>query len=182
MLSEFESEVRQTNKFARQVLKVFTVYEDYESGRRAKKVFEILDRGSVVFSFMLNLWKSDILKLPNIRSQVAEETAAADIVIIAAQNSSALTPELSRWLTEWLAIIPRQPRVLLAFSGDGTPSPFNTSETNATKELGRMAEQAGIKFHALNASFTEVDHYSWTDQEKDLEEMAKIISSSFVSI
>src|SRR5881296_3929579 len=78
---------------------VVIVYEDFETGKQAKRTVDFLAAQlKNDCSFTNKMWKSDVLNIPKLREMAAKDAAAADIVIISGRGRNPLAPEVKAWI------------------------------------------------------------------------------------
>jgi hypothetical protein len=83
---------------------VVIAYEDFETGKHAKKICDFLTENLGPDCHVNNqMWKFDVLGLPKLREMAAKDAAAADIIIISCRGESDLPEPLKAWIELWLA-------------------------------------------------------------------------------
>ena len=92
---------------------VVIAYEDFATGKRAKKIYaflvENLDHDC---QFTNQMWKFDVLGIPKLREMAAQDARMADIVIISCRRAD-LPSDVKAWVELWVAE-PNQPIALVA--------------------------------------------------------------------
>jgi hypothetical protein len=84
-------------------LGVALVYEDFATGARARNALEWLCGGQELgVDLCLDVWRFDLLRDPEIASQVFERTGGADIVVVSMHGKSDLPGQVLVWLDRWL--------------------------------------------------------------------------------
>src|SRR5262245_57788797 len=74
---------------------VVIAYEDFETGKNAKKTYDFLvEHLGHECEFSNQMWKFDVLALPKLKEMAARDAADADIIIISAHGTSELPPEV----------------------------------------------------------------------------------------
>jgi len=82
---------------------VVVAYEDFETGKRAKKTYDYLaEHLGHECPFTNQMWKFDVLAVPKLRAMAAKDAAAADIIIIASHGTNPLPAEVRLWIELWL--------------------------------------------------------------------------------
>src|ERR1041384_5188943 len=85
-------------------LNVVIAYEDFETGKRAKKTCDFLAQNlGDDCRLSHQMWKFDVLGIPKLREMAAKDAAQADMVIISCHGSNELPIELKAWIELWLA-------------------------------------------------------------------------------
>src|SRR3954468_16519239 len=91
-------------KDAEATFNVVIAYEDFETGKQAKRTFDVLaEQLKNDCRFTNQIWKFDVLNIPKLREIAAKDAATADIVIISCRAKSELAPEVKAWIELWLA-------------------------------------------------------------------------------
>ncbi len=82
---------------------VLVVYEDFETGKHAKRTFDYLvEHLGDECRFTNQMWKFDVLAVPKLREMAARDAAVADIIIVSAHGAHPLPPEVKAWIELWL--------------------------------------------------------------------------------
>ncbi len=94
-------------------LKAVIVYEDTETGLRAKRALANLPgQQSPGTGFNTRLWRRDLLKPMWLREQAALDAATAHIVIVSVHGREPLPDEIRQWLCAWATRRTTQPCAL----------------------------------------------------------------------
>jgi hypothetical protein len=122
------------------------VYEDFETGKQAKRTFDFLaEQLKDQCQFTTQMWKFDVLNIPKLREMAAKDAGSADIVIISCHGRSELPPEVRAWIELWLA----EKNHAIALVALVNTEPGLTVETNSLqKYLGDVALRGGMEFFA----------------------------------
>jgi len=84
------------------VFNVVIVYEDFESGKQARKTYDYLvENLGTDCQFENQMWKFDVLRIPKLREMAARDAAAADIIIISGHGGSELPADVRHWIEAW---------------------------------------------------------------------------------
>src|ERR1043166_5679342 len=84
-------------------LRVQMVYEDAETGLRAKRALESLaGHLELDADFNIGLSRFDLLREKAFRELAAREAEGADILLLSAHGNETLPPGVLAWLEEWL--------------------------------------------------------------------------------
>ncbi len=124
-------------------LKVHLIYEDTETGLRAKQAVDRLgERFNLETDACLNPWRFDRLWEPTLREQALNEAAEADILLVSAHGQDELPPAILAWLEQWLASDHAGPRALvLSFDARARGS---TGANQILASLHAAARLAGV--------------------------------------
>ena len=128
-------------------LNVVIAYEDFQTGKNAKKTYDYLvEHVGEDCVFDNQMWKFDVLALPKLREIAVQDALNADIVIISSRGGE-LPAGVKTWLAGWTTQ-PDRPMALVAlFDCDLEHSRV----TNAY--LSAIARQAGVEFFAQPGAF-----------------------------
>jgi hypothetical protein len=120
---------------------VVIAYEDFETGKHAKRTYDFLvEHLGEECQFNNQMWKFDVLAVPRLREMAAKDAAQADIIIVAAHGGNELPVEVHSWIESWLM---EQTRAI-ALVGL-----FDTSEIRenpASSYLSKIAKRAGMEY------------------------------------
>jgi hypothetical protein len=125
---------------------VVLVYEDLETGKRARKVYDFL-AGNLGEDCQcrLQMWKFDVLAIPKLRDIATRDAAEADLLIVSMRGSHALAEPVTVWIESWLAVGTRA--MALVAMVDASPEESSASEETCAY-LGRVARRANMEFFA----------------------------------
>jgi hypothetical protein len=125
---------------------VIIVYEDFDSGKHAKRAYDILAKNLGKNCTCSNqMWKFDVLSAPKLREIAANDAAAADIALISVRGNCDLPAEVKSWLSLWLAA-PGRTIAIVALHDRSELNKESWLAICAT--LSEAASQAGVKFFA----------------------------------
>jgi hypothetical protein len=123
---------------------VVIAYEDFETGKQAKRTFDFLaEQLKDECQFTNQMWKFDVLNIPKLREMAAKDAAGADIVIISCHARSELAPEVRAWIELWLA--ERNEAIALVALLDSPPG-FTMETIALRKYLADVALRGGMEF------------------------------------
>ena len=89
---------------ANPVFNVVIAYEDFETGKQAKKTYDFLTENlGSDYQFNNQMWKFDVLGIATLREMAAKDAAMADIIIVSCRGGSELPDPVKRWIELWLA-------------------------------------------------------------------------------
>src|SRR4051794_11994615 len=123
---------------------VVIVYEDFETGKQAKRTFDFLAeqlKSDCVFTNQM--WKFDVLNIPKLREMAAKDAASADIVIISCRARAELAPEVKAWIELWLAD-ENNATALVALLDDSTAASLETAALR--RYLADVAVRGNMEF------------------------------------
>src|SRR3954447_13477978 len=81
---------------------VVIVYEDFETGKNAKKTYDFLvENLGRECQFTNQMWKFDVLGIPKLREMAAKDAGVADIVLISCHGNAEIPVEVKAWIELW---------------------------------------------------------------------------------
>ena len=130
---------------ANPLFSVVIAYEDLESGKQAKQTSDFLaEKVGKDCRFTNQMWKFDVLGIPNLRDIAVKDAAMADIIIISCRGDE-LPFQAKGWIESWLAL-PLNAMALIALLGD---SQKRSSQSALTRTyLAGVAKRAEMEFFA----------------------------------
>ena len=121
---------------------VVIAYEDFETGKQAKKTCDYLaERMEDECQVQQQMWKFDVLGVTKLREMAADDAAAADIIIVSAHGTNELPPEVKAWIELWVPQ-PKKSIALVALLDtviDGNNNPVRNY-------LADVARRAALEF------------------------------------
>lgn len=85
------------------VFNVLILYEDFETGKHAKKTYDILVKNlGQDCHFTNQMWKFDVLAVPKLREFAVKDAIKADIILVSSHGTS-VPPEVEAWGEAWQA-------------------------------------------------------------------------------
>ena len=125
------------------VFNLVTVYENFEAGKHAKRTYDYLVAHlGTDCEFNNQIWKFDLLSIPEFCARASADAAAADIVVISCQGD-ALPQSVQAWIDSWVKA-ENKPWALVALFDGPQQQP---QKTRAVRQyLSEVAERAGMEF------------------------------------
>jgi hypothetical protein len=85
------------------VFSVVIAYEDYTTGRQAKRACDLLVANlNHKWEVSRQMWKFGVLSLPELRQMAAEDAAMANLIIVSSRGDRGLSVEVKAWIEMWL--------------------------------------------------------------------------------
>ena len=83
--------------------RVVIVYEDFRAAGQAKRAYDFL-AASLTHEWQVacQMWKFDLLRIPELREQAAVDAVLADLILIACHGDEGLPAEVRAWIEMWL--------------------------------------------------------------------------------
>ncbi|HTL55437.1 MAG TPA: hypothetical protein VL361_07140 [Candidatus Limnocylindrales bacterium] len=124
---------------------VVIAYEDFESGKHAKKTYDFLvENLGRDCRFTNQMWKFDVLMLPKLRDIAVEDAATADIIMISS-NGGDLPDHVKAWIDAWLPIPPSPLALVALFARKGEEE---RQVNSAQRYLAQVAQKGNMEFFA----------------------------------
>ncbi len=122
-------------------LDVLVVYEDLETGMRARHTLErTVQRLEASVDVQVELWRFDLFNRPPFQKQVAKQKA--DIVILSAHGQARVPAAVDLWFRQWFVRQSDEPRALAVLLDEQTMDRPGGAETVA--ELSAAARLSGV--------------------------------------
>ncbi len=113
MATNGERESRDASTGAAGQLRVVLLYEDAETGLRARASLAAVEhRAAPEFGFQTKLWRRDLLRAAWLREQAALDAAGAEVIIVSLHGQDGVPPEVSDWLSRWQELKAERPYAL----------------------------------------------------------------------
>ena len=120
---------------------VVIAYEDFETGKNAKKTYDFLvEHLGEECVFSNQMWKFDVLSLPKLREMATGDAREADIVIISAHGSNDLPTQVKEWIEQWLAAKPHAIALVGLFDAE------SYLQNLSSAYLADVARRGGMEF------------------------------------
>jgi hypothetical protein len=124
---------------------VIIAYEDFETGKRAKSIYDsLVENLGHDCQFTNQMWKFEVLGIPKLRELAARDAVTADILIVS-YHGTELPSEFKAWVELWVAE-PKHPIALVALLDSLEPNDPRIAETRAY--LADVARRAQMEFFA----------------------------------
>ncbi len=121
-------------------LKAAVIYDDFDFAARAAALLErVAIRADEAMKWDIKPWRLDVLQEPSLAGAALDETADADLIVVALRKTPALPDELMCWLENWA--MKRQ-------TGDTAMMVFCPEENTASPPLGHELKEFA-EWHSL---------------------------------
>ncbi len=130
---------------ARPTFSVVIAYEDFETGKHAKRTYDFLSETlGRECEFTNQMWKFDVLEIPKLREIASGDVAAADLAVVSCHGDD-LPKSVRRWIDSWLEK-PTKPLALVALF-DRVPE--RSTQQHAVRDyLADIASRGNMEFFA----------------------------------
>ena len=156
------------------VFNVVIAYEDFETGKHAKKTYDFLvenlGRDCRPTSQM---WKFDVLGIPKLREIAVKDAAAADIIIISSHGEGLPEP-LKAWIESWL-MDANNCLALVALFDRPSEEPVRTRAARAY--LAEVAKRGKMEFFAQPDEWPSRHSVELPDSHRGSERSGKTLSA-----
>jgi hypothetical protein len=123
---------------------VVIAYEDFETGKHAKRIYDFLvEQLNDECVFNNEMWKFDVLAVAKLRDMAAKDAAAADVIIVSVHGTSELPGDVKSWVE--IGLTERTQAIALVALFESPERPAAASTRNF---LADAARRAGIAFFA----------------------------------
>jgi hypothetical protein len=125
------------------VLNVVIAYEDFETGKQAKRTYDFLvENLSHGCEFSNQMWKFDVLGIPKLREMAVQDAVAADIIIVSSRGMNDLPVEVRLWIESWLNQQPHALALVALFDAE-------SNQAQPVRDyLAAVAKQGQMEFFA----------------------------------
>src|SRR5437879_5938629 len=126
-------------------LNVVIVYEDFETGKQAKRTYDFLvENIGAECQFNNQMWKFEVLSIPKLREMAANDAAQADIVVVSCHGAD-LPNEVRSWIELWLAQKSHPIALVALFDGQHQPT---EQVRHVRAYLANVAKRGQMEFFA----------------------------------
>ncbi|HEV2391962.1 MAG TPA: hypothetical protein VG146_06320 [Verrucomicrobiae bacterium] len=132
-----------TNLNPNPTFNVVILYEDFNTGKKAKRTYDFLAENLDAPCQCANqMWKFDVLRIPKLCDMALRDAAEADVVILSCRGGD-LPGHLKDWLQSWVAEAGAG-QALVALFEQGSEE---ARQTRPLREyLAELAKKGGIEF------------------------------------
>jgi hypothetical protein len=124
---------------------VVIAYEDFETGKHAKRTYDFLvENIGRDWQFTNQMWKFDVLSLPKLRDIAVDDAARADIIMISSRGCE-LPEQVKSWIESWLPVA-SSALALVALFEHVREEPGQRN--NARSYLADVARRGNLEFFA----------------------------------
>src|ERR1041385_2762721 len=122
---------------------VIIAYEDFETGKRAKCIYDsLVENLGRDCQFTNQMWKFEVLGIPKLREMAARDAMMADIVLVS-YHGMHLPSEFKAWVELWVTE-PKHPIALVALLDSPETNDPRMAETRAY--LADVARRGQMEF------------------------------------
>jgi hypothetical protein len=125
--------------------KVLIAYEDFVTGKHAKRTYDFLHKNLARECNLTNqMWKFDVLSIPKLREIAVKDAVEADIIVISSHGDQ-LPEHVTKWIESWLIEGTNALALVALFEGteDSLGGPLATRSY-----LDDVAQRGRIEFFA----------------------------------
>src|SRR5262245_49653703 len=119
---------------------VVIAYEDFETGKNAKKTYDFLvEHLGDECAFNNQMWKFDVLSLPKLREMAIGDATQADIIIISAHGTNDLPSQVKTWIEQSITGKPHAIALVGLFDTE-------SCQNHSCEYLAEVARRGGMEF------------------------------------
>lgn len=124
---------------------VLIAYEDFETGKHAKKTYDFLAENLRRDCSLTNqMWKFDVLSIPKLREIAVRDAVAADIIIVSSHGDE-IPEQVRKWIASWLMEGTNALALVALFAGPQNHLPGSSA---ARQYLADVAKRGHMEFFA----------------------------------
>jgi len=126
----------------RSTFSVVIIYQDRDTGRRAKHFYDKLTHAlEDECAFNLELWSFQVFAIPELRELAVESAAQADFVILSLHGKAGLPVDIREWIETWSKlIIGKGPALIALVDKSMTRGGTNASALAYLKDVAKRTE------------------------------------------
>ncbi len=129
-------------RLSKMTLKAAVIYDDFDFAARAAALLErVAIRADEAMKWDIKPWRLDVLKEPSLADAALDETADADLIVVALRKTLALPDELMSWLESWAMKQQTEDTAMMMFCWEK-----NAASTLLWHELKEFAKWHGLLF------------------------------------
>jgi hypothetical protein len=84
------------------VFSVVIVFEDFNTGKRAKRAYDFLVANLTrEWRVISHMWKFEVLGIPELREMAANDAAIANLIIVSSRGDRELPADVKDWIEMW---------------------------------------------------------------------------------
>jgi hypothetical protein len=123
-------------------LKAAVIYDDFDFAARAAALLErVTIRADEAMKWDVKPWRLDVLQESSLADAALDETADADLIVVALRKTPSLPDELMGWLERWAMKRQTEDAAMMMFCPEG-----NAASTPLWHELKEFAEWHSLSF------------------------------------
>jgi hypothetical protein len=133
-----------TSREGAPVFSVVLVFEDFSTGKRAKRAYDFLAANLThEWHVVSQMWKFEVLSIPELREMAAKDAAMANLIIVSSRGDRELPAPVKDWIEMWLGY--RGDAVALLALFDSPPEQAEHAQATQTYLEG-VAKRGQLEF------------------------------------
>ena len=130
------------NRLLEMTLKAAVIYDDFDFAARATAQLErVAIRADEAMKWDVKPWRLDVLQEPSLADVALDETADADLIVVALRKTHSPPDELRGWLERWAMKRQTEDAAIIMFCPEE-----NAASTPLWRELKEFAEWHSLPF------------------------------------
>lgn len=140
------------------VFNVLIAYEDFETGKLAKRTYDFLVENLGRDCNLTNqMWKFDVLSIPKLREIAVRDATQADIIIMSSRGIN-LPEHVTKWIESWL---------LEGTNSLALVALFETTDSGASASVGVRQYLANVARRGHMEFFAQPDQWPGSNHKMD---------------
>jgi hypothetical protein len=132
----------QEERLIKMTLKAAVIYDDFDFAVRAAALLErVAIRADEAMNWDIKPWRLDVLQEPSLADAALDETADADVIVVALRKTPSHPDELMNWLESWAMKLQTEDPAMMVFCPEKNAAP-----TPLWHELKEFAEWRSLHF------------------------------------
>jgi hypothetical protein len=133
-----------TSREGAPVFSVVLVFEDFSTGKRAKRAYDFLAANLThEWHVVSQMWKFEVLGIPELREMAAKDAAMANLIIVSSRGDRELPAHVKDWIETWLGY--RGEAVAIVALFDSPPERAGQAQATQTYLEG-VAKRGQLEF------------------------------------
>jgi hypothetical protein len=130
------------DRLNKMTLKAAVIYDDFDFAARAAALLErVAIRADEAMKWDIKPWRLDVLQEPSLADAALDETADADLIVVALRKTPSRPDELMIWLESWAMKRQTEDTAMMVFCPEKNAAP-----TPLWHELKEFAEWRNLHF------------------------------------
>jgi len=130
------------DRLIKRTLKAAVIYDDFDFAARAAALLDrVAIRADEAMKWDIKPWRLDVLQEPSLADAAFDETADADLIVVALRKTPSRPDELMSWLESWAMKLQTVDPAMMVYCPEG-----NAASMPLGHELKEFAEWHSLPF------------------------------------